>query len=343
MDATVAKQAFLVYTCGFFSNAGNYKGSGNSKIIPNLPVTSFERIVKTSKAYANDENTIENLWSQCKKPLYLLTPRTETLALADSGITTYFSDNCTVADSELICEWLKTKSIESYNCRTFKTIDSEGRSVYDIRLASIECGDKDGITMPSEIFKGSLFKVTRGDYTKLLAMVVDELVTAKRYAANDNQIKMLEHFVQSFTDGNINEHKNGSRFIFLYIRLYECQSFFLTLYNICRYWIKDKSPIIETHMGFVFCYRDPVGGRAEFSAFVAMINKDLSAKFEQLVIHAKTFLDTLPWGPDFEKDTFLKPDFTSMDVLSFTGSLLPAGINVPVCKLTFYFYLVSIF
>lgn len=58
----------------------------------------------------------------------------------------------------------------------------------------------------------------------------------------------------------------------------------------------------------------------------------MSAKLEQLIVEATKLLPFLPWGSDFEKDTFLKPDFTSMDVLSFTGSMLAAGINVPCCK-----------
>lgn len=185
---------------------------GDSKIVPNLDVDTFEKIIKSSKAYANDSTIIDKLWLRCKIPMFLLTPRTESLGLSDYGITTYFSDNCTKADADLVTEWMKAKKIEGYICRTFKTIEN-GRNVFNMKLASIESGDKDGITMPIEEFNGAMFKVTRGDYSKLLALVTANLKLAKLYAANDNQTQMLEHYIKSFTEGSLDEHKEGSRYI----------------------------------------------------------------------------------------------------------------------------------
>lgn len=299
-------QAFLVYTAGVLSNAGNYKSFGDSKIIPNLANSKFESIIKASKSYSESPKKLQHIWENISTSLYSLDEKSKSLGLGDKGTTTYFSSNCTSDDADLVNRFMQKKGLESYNARCFKTVQETGKSVFEIRLASIEENDAPGITLPEETFENSSFKITRGDYSKLLIPVVENLRKAKEFASNDNEKNMLDKYVSHFSTGSLDEHKNGSRF-----------------------WIKDKGPAIETYIGFIETYRDPAGQRGEFEGFVAMVNKEMSQKFTTLVNRAEELLTKLPWGQDFEKDEFLRPDFTSLDVLTFSGSGIPAGINIP--------------
>jgi len=117
---------------------------------------------------------------------------------------------------------------------------------------------------------------------------------------------MMRLYVEHFNSGNVKTHKNSS-----------------------VAWIKDKGPIVESYIGFIETYLDPLHRRAEFESWVAFVNKKESKVFEDLVTHAEKFIPHLPWGKDFECDEFSKPDYTTLDVLTFATSGTPLGINIP--------------
>ena len=50
------------------------------------------------------------------------------------------------------------------------------------------------------------------------------------------------------------------------------------------------------------------------------MNKELSAKYENMVNQASQLIKVLPWGPDFEVDIFRRPDFTALEILTYANS-----------------------
>ena len=191
----------------------------------------------------------------------------------------------------------------SYNTRLFKDADGQ---VYILRQAAAQAKDPEEVEAEEYANGRSLrVKVVPGDYAPLMARVVAHLREARKHAANAEQEGMLEHYVASFETGSIESHKEGS-----------------------RHWIRDKGPAVESYIGFIESYRDPFGVRGEWEGFVAVVNRTMSEKFATLVDAAESLLPLLPWPAQFEKDRFLRPDFTSLDVL---GASYVTHTHTPAC------------
>jgi dipeptidyl-peptidase III len=289
----------ILYSAAFYGNLGNYKSFGDTKFIPALGAERMYAFVSSSKA---DPTKVLELWDECSERMYSLPPRQRQMGLgSEKGISTYFSANCDASDAKLANAFLDSIGVSAYNTRLFKT----GNHQYTIRLASSTTEAYDAGPVQHD-YEGYSFTLARGDYAPIMARVVSAIQEAIPYVANPTQQQMLEHYAQSFTGGSIDAHKDAS-----------------------RHWIRDKGPAVESYIGFIESYRDPSGVRGEWEGFVSCVNKEVSRKFQALVDHAESFLTLMPWPKELEKDVFLRPDFTSLDVLSFGSSGVPAGINIP--------------
>jgi dipeptidyl-peptidase-3 len=82
-------------------------------------------------------------------------------------------------------------------------------------------------------------------------------------------------------------------------------------------------------MGWIETYIDPENIRAYYEGWVAIVDKEKSKKFQRLVEQSEQIIPLLPWPKSMEKDNFLAPDFTTLEIIAFATNSCPLGINIP--------------
>lgn len=297
--------SFIAYFVAVYGNLGNYQSFGDTKFIPCLPKKSFTEIVKASAAFGKVPD-VSMICDRVIDAIYSLHPRRLRLAFPPDGLTTYYSGNCFREDAELIQKYLNSKKLEGYNTRVFKSREPDARGKFEYTLAFASSDKKEQLVSDPSLPTSIIFKIMHGDFSEIMGLMVEAIEKIKQHTLNETQQKMWSKYQESFRTGSIEAHKDGSKF-----------------------WVTDKQPTVETYIGFIESYRDPYGVRGEFETFAAVVDKAVSAKFQKLVSGATRFLPMLPWPSTYEKDTFLEPDFTSLDVMAFGISGLPVGINIP--------------
>ncbi|KAI1616935.1 dipeptidyl-peptidase III [Exophiala viscosa] len=301
---------WLQYAAQFLGNCGNYKGFGDVKFIPKVSSETLEKICSVNSEcndlYARATETGGGIYE------------TKDVALMhfgypeDGHMSTYYPDSPTITKEEIsiVGEVLEEKKLLIENTRLRKM----GSGDFEVLIASgianppveaRDLGDDSVIDLKGKL-AGKTLTLVYGDYLNEMAKIALEIKKARKEAANEIEEKMLDEYARSFGTGSIQGFVESQ-----------------------RYWIKNKNPVIETDIGFVETYRDPHGVRGEWEGFVAMVNQERTRAFGKLVDAAPKMIPKLPWSSEFEKDNFLSPDFTSLEVLSFAGSGIPAGINIP--------------
>ncbi|OKL58930.1 hypothetical protein UA08_05774 [Talaromyces atroroseus] len=303
-------QYFLEYAAQFLGNCGNYKGFGDSKFIPRLSVEAFKSLAsvtpETQAAFDKANGTGAGIYETSDVGLMHL-------GYPDKGhLTTYYPDSPGITKDEIIAvgDFLEKKGLPVENTRLRKTAGGDFELLIASGLSSPPSHDRDLGEEDTWVLEGPVagkkLSLVFGDYQNEMAKIAHSVKQAELNAANDTQKKMLEQYAKSFGTGSIEAYKESQRL-----------------------WVKDQKPAVETDLGFVETYRDPHGVRGEWEGFVSMVNLVRTRTFSDLVNGAAQYIVRLPWGKEFEKDKFLSPDFTSLEVMTFAGSGIPAGINIP--------------
>ena len=313
-------QFYLEYVSQFLTNLGNFKSFGDVKFIPRCRIESFKSIVQAASIDLGQHlrTVCGNQYSHVSLPytsvndlieqgIYYVDDKVSLLGYTADGYTSsyYMGQGISLEDMKLLKEELFGKyNILPENTRIYKRANDE----FYIFVASgaveneLEQYPKGVITLSN----GTKVSFKFGDHTREMQLISKYLAEAKKYAANEYQIKMLDEYIRHFETGSSHAHKEAQ-----------------------KYWVKDISPVVETNIGFIETYREPSGIIGEYESLVAIQNKERTKKFGAMVSRAEEFISELPWSADFEKPKFNPPDFTSLEVLTFTGSGIPAGINIP--------------
>lgn len=169
-----------------------------------------------------------------------------------NGVSGYYSGDVTEAEARLVDKFCVDKALSPLNTRLFKTGEKE---LHLLTCSAVEDSSKYSYIGDHE-HDGYKIKVSAGHLSPFMRKCAEHIGKAKEFAANETQAKMMEEYVEHFTYGHIDAHKRSQSL-----------------------WIKDVGPVVESDIGFIETYVDPLGARAEFEGFVALVDKETSAKF----------------------------------------------------------------
>lgn len=237
-------------------------------------------------------------------PMLSTTPTT--LGLSDS--TYYLGDEKMTRDEiASLAHVMENHALEPENTRVRKSMNGN-KAVYDILVASAQTNSTLGDQLKgtailinflssggNDRLNEATIRLERGDHSREMSKICENLLKAIRFAANDTQARYIMDYIDSFTSGSLEAYRRSM-----------------------KRWVEDHNPRVESIFGFVEPYRDPYGVRCEWRAVVSIADPQQTAKLTALVDSSADFIRTLPWavsnvndgkGP-FEKVDFQAPHFS---------------------------------
>jgi dipeptidyl-peptidase-3 len=268
------------------------QGSGDQKVVPGISKEALIRL-------ASSNPQTKELLNHVLKDIYQQPPT----SLGPPGPFTqtayYLGNNCLESPEDIssISKLMEDLSIHPENTR-LQRYKEPGIDCYDILQASVDESTEILNSITHLSLENKQIRVVRGDHREELEQICRCLRRARKYASNPAQQQVLNQTMDSFLLGDLELYKEAQ-----------------------IAWITDKSPSVETVLGFVEPYRDPLGVRAEFEGIVGIPEPSETELLNKLASVADVFVSKLPWvnegtgssrkGP-FEKGIFDPPDFSSV-------------------------------
>ena len=220
----------------------------------------------------------------------------------------YYPDSPDINQTEIeeVDKFIGDKGLLPENTRIRKTKDGNFEILIASGVSNPPASDIDTKDASWTLPNGKSVSLVFGDHQEEMAKIALHMKQAGKHAANPGQKSMMDEYAKSFGTGSLLAFKESQKL-----------------------WVNDIGPTVECNIGFIETYRDPAGLRGEWEGMVSTVNLERTRAFKTLVDAAPRMIPKLPWPKDFEKDTFTPPDFTSLEVLSFPSSGIPAGINIP--------------
>ncbi|RAK81447.1 dipeptidyl peptidase III [Aspergillus fijiensis CBS 313.89] len=303
-------ELFLDYAANFLSNMGNYYGSGDQKFVPAIPAAELARVVAAAGA-----SSVAGLWESVRGAMYQAPPVTlgPPGPLTQSAYYPGCEPESFEADAASAASVMEDQAILPENTRLYKQRASSGEASLDILRASLQDSEPVCLVERDPVESGATIRLVGGDHKHELARIVHFLDQALVHVANPLQAKMIRQLQDSFRTGNLDAYKDAQ-----------------------RTWVEDRAPSVETVLGFVEPYRDPLGVRAEFEGIVGIADAGETQRLRQLAQLGARIIRRLPWVPGvaadngpFEKEVFEAPDFSSVHSLAYASSIVFPGINLP--------------
>ncbi|KAJ3450643.1 dipeptidyl peptidase [Anaeramoeba flamelloides] len=216
------------------SQACNYRGFGDAKIVPKVGPEVLEKLIAVSPK----KEVLTPIFERTQKPMFSINEKDQSLGFPYQNVSSYYSPDITKEDIDVSEKFMKEQNMLPLTSRLWK-VDQKH---LEYRFASIEKKDKF-----THQYKGYTLDFVYGEFSEHSQRVNKHLKNAIPYASNETQQKMLEAYIEHFKTGDID-----------------------TFHKSQRLWVKDKNPNVEFNLGFIETYRDYVGVRADAEGWVAI-------------------------------------------------------------------------